>query len=110
MAIRTWIAETLEKGGVPYFPLRHDRVFTAQGLAERGHISGRRVAKAVAVIADDRPALAVLPAPRHLDLEKFAAAARASEAHLAGEGEMARLFPDCEVGAEPPLRHWPGVE
>lgn len=110
MALKGWIRDTLERSGIPYSVLHHDRVFTAQGLAHREHFSGRHVAKTVVLMANGYPVQAVLPASRHMDLAKFAAVLGVADLHLATEGEMRGLFPDCAVGAEPPLRHWKNVE
>lgn len=110
MAILHWIKEDLKKAEVDYAELHHRTAYTAQGVAEAEHVSGRQVAKAVVCFAAGRPLLAVLPANRRVDLKRLAFAAGAPEARLATEAEMARLFPDCDVGAEPPLPHWGLVE
>ena len=45
----------------------------------------------------------MLPAHRRVDLEKLRKWLNAREARLATEQEMSHLFPDCEIGAEPPF-------
>jgi len=89
--------------------LRHPSAYTAQQMAAREHVSGRRVAKVVAALADGRPVELILPATRRVDLERVRQALGAEEARLASEEEMAKVFTDCEVGAIPPMRHWEGV-
>lgn len=110
MATVPWIKSMLESGHVAYQESRHATAITAQEVAEKEHISGRRTAKVVVLIADGRPAQLVLPASLDVDLAAARRALGAREARLATEAEMEDLFRDCELGAEPPLPHWPGVE
>ena len=93
----------LRDQGVPFEHHTHAPVYTAQELAAEEHVPGRDVAKTVIVKADDRFAMCVLPACCKLDLAKAAQALGAKHCRLADESEMARLFPDVEIGAEPPF-------
>jgi Ala-tRNA(Pro) deacylase len=45
----------------------------------------------------------VVPADRNVDLYEVAAAIGVDYVRLATEEELAQLFPDCEVGAMPPV-------
>ena len=110
MSTATWIKNELEQQGVPYQEMHHREAFTAQGVAEREHVTGHRVAKVVIVLADNRPVELVLPASRRVVLDWVREALGAREVRLATEGEMAARFSDCELGAIPPLRHWQNVE
>lgn len=89
--------------GVPYEKHSHPTTYTAQALAEVEHVSGYAVAKPVVVKGATGFTMCVLPAPRHLNLERVAAALGEPSVRLATETEMANLFPDCELGAEPPI-------
>ncbi len=109
MATPAWIRKTLSMRGVPFEELHHTEAYTAQQVAQREHFSGHRVAKVVVVMADDSPVELILPASRHVDLERARAVLGARDMRLATEAEMARFFTDCEVGAIPALRHWKGV-
>ncbi|NLW86248.1 MAG: YbaK/EbsC family protein [Planctomycetes bacterium] len=93
----------LKQHGIPFSTHEHLPAYTAQEVAAEEHISGNRVAKTVVVRAGEQYALCVLPASFKLDLEKVAQALGVREALLADETEMAKLFPDAEVGAESPL-------
>jgi Ala-tRNA(Pro) deacylase len=97
------LADLLEAKGVTYHSLSHPSDATAQMTAAHTHTPGRQFAKTVVVWVDGEFAMAVLPAHRRVDLEKLRRWLNASEARLATEAEMVRLFPDCEVGAEPPF-------
>ena len=110
MATATWIKTELEEKGLPFEELQHAEAYTAQAVAQREHISGHRVAKVVVVMADGRPVQLILPASRRVDLERVRSLLDVGHIRLATEYEIAAQFPDCEVGAIPAWRHWPGVE
>ena len=110
MATATWVREELERTGFAYEELHHTDAWTAQELAEREHVSGHRVAKVVGVLADGKPVELILPASRRVMLDRVRQLLGAKEVRLAAEQELEQLFPDCEVGAIPALRHWRGVD
>lgn len=109
MAVAAWVKEMLDRANVPYQLSHHRRAATALAVAEREHVSGRRVAKTVVVLAPTRPILLVLPATRWVDLDVVAEIAGVPEARLATEEEIEAIFTDSEVGAVPPLKHWTGI-
>jgi Ala-tRNA(Pro) deacylase len=90
--------------------MHHREVYTAQEVAQREHFSGHRVAKVVVVMADGRPVELVLPASRHVNLDRVRTVLHAHEVRLASEDEMKKFFLDCEVGAIPALRHWKNID
>jgi Ala-tRNA(Pro) deacylase len=100
----------LELRGIPFQELHHPEVYTAQEVAQREHFSGHRVAKVVVVLVDGRPVELILPASRHVNLERARTVLHAHEIRLATEEEMKQFFTDCEVGAIPALRHWKDVD
>ncbi len=93
----------LKKQGVPFELHQHETAFTAQQVAQEEHVSGDVVAKSVLVRAGDRYLLCVLQASHKVDLNRLAAVLQSDQCELADEAEIARLFPDAEVGAEPPF-------
>ena len=97
------IRQYLTEHGVRFEAHRHNPAYTAQELAAQEHISGRKTAKAVVVRTPKQFAMCVLPANRKLDMVKTAQALRARQVELVDEAQMARLFPDSEIGAEPPF-------
>jgi Ala-tRNA(Pro) deacylase len=109
MSMPRWISSTLEEEHVPFQIRRHRPCFTAQEVAAAEHVSGHRMAKVVVVKADDELVAVVLPASQRLDMEAVREQLRCSRCRLATEKEIAERFPDCEVGAIPPLPHWDGV-
>lgn len=110
MSSTAWVKNALDIGNLHYERSRHPDAFTAQEVAKREHVSGHQVAKVVAIEADGKPVLLVLPASRRVAISRAREALGAKAARLLGEAEMSLLFPDCEVGAIPPMRHWAGVE
>jgi len=97
------IGEYLRQQGVPFEEHEHPPAYTAQEVAAEEHVSGDIMAKAVVVFAEGKYALCALPASHKLDMDKVAKALKSKSVRLADETEMAKLFPDVEVGAEPPF-------
>jgi len=93
----------LQDRGIDYEKHTHATAYTAQRLADAEHVSGYMVAKPVVVKGASGFAMCVLPAPKRLDTQRVAQALNEEEVELASESEMAELFPDCELGAEPPV-------
>lgn len=83
----------------------HRQAFTIQEVAAVLHEKGMHVAKVFMVWADAQLIMLVLPAPALVDLDQVRIMLNAKEVRRAREAEFARLFPDCDVGAMPPLGH-----
>src|SRR5206468_8043897 len=97
----------LDDQGVNYRLSHHDQTFTSQDLAQAEHISGKNVIKPVLVKADGQFVLCALPATHKVDLMELRNQLRAKECELADESQLRQCFPDCELGAEPPIgRLW----
>jgi len=93
----------LDEMGVRYRTSQHPTAYTAQDLASAEHVPGRQVIKPVVVKADGRFVMCVLPASYRVDLSALRAQLEADEVQLVDEGKLSELFPDCELGAEPPI-------
>jgi Ala-tRNA(Pro) deacylase len=92
--------------------IHHRPAYTANRIAQVLHVPGREMAKTVLLRGDRGYVLAVVPATHRIDLEEIRKKLDLTDLEMAGEGEMGRLFPDCEVGAIPPfgsLYHLPTV-
>jgi Ala-tRNA(Pro) deacylase len=103
MAIPASVSAYLEQHGVSFSVVEHPVAFTAQEEAAATHVPGREWAKAVLCMVDDQPTLAVVPADRLVDLDRFREICGATSVRLATEAELRPLYSDCEVGAMPPL-------
>ena len=97
------IHEFLHEAHVAYTVVPHRPAFTAQEEAAATHVRGRDWAKVVICFVDGEPVEAVVPAPSIVNLDRLLALAGGEAIRLAGEEELERLFPDCEVGAMPPF-------
>ena len=93
----------LDRRQVPYRHTTHPLAFTAREVARVEHVPERRVAKTIVFLADDQYGMAVLPADSLVDLQELRLVLDMPRLRLATEKELAELFPDCEVGAMPPM-------
>ncbi len=100
---RERITALLDKEKISYRVVSHPKAYSALRLAESIHVPGREVAKVVIVRAKEEYGMVVLPASHDLDLTRFAHAIGAEAVSLLEERELKEIFPDCEVGAMPPL-------
>jgi len=104
------IKKYLSDNGVQFTTGTHAPQFTAQEVAAAEHVPGIEVAKVVVLKADDRFVMTVLPAPKLVDVDKVASLLNSQKVRFADETEMRGLFPDSELGAEPPFGNLYGLE
>jgi len=97
------INDFLKAQGVHFSVHEHPPAYTAQEVAAEEHVSGDMLAKSVIVKAGGEYVMCVLPASYKLDMDKVADFLGVKSVRLADETEMAELFPDAEVGSEPPF-------
>lgn len=97
------LEQYLSAHNVAYQIHHHPQAYTAQQIAAREHVSGKKVAKSVVVSADNQLALLVLPAAQRVDLDKVRTFLGAQKVSLVNERALQNIFPDCEVGAIPPF-------
>ncbi len=93
----------LRRKRIPFQTIHHSPAFTAQELAASEHVSGDQVAKTVVVKVDGEFRLLVLPASYVVRMDRLRESLEAEQVELADEEELAQLFPDCELGAMPPM-------
>lgn len=110
MSVSKRTKEFLDSQDISYEVIQHTPAYTAQEVAAVTHISGSEVAKVVMVKVGEQFVMAVLPASKRLDLSALQQTIASKEhPRLAGEKEFGELFPDCELGAEPPLGNLYGL-
>ena len=100
MGISRTLERFLRSEGVSFDLAPHPRTMSSAATAEAADIAGMKLAKAVIVEDTQRYFAVVIPSTLHVDL----GAVRAKlgrQCGLATEPEIARLFPDCELGAVP---------
>lgn len=110
MSVNLRLRKYLDGHQIKYQVIHHSPAFTAPEIAEMAHESGRGFAKTVVVKADGRMVMVVLPAHERVDLHALRDRCGAHRVELAGEEELAELFPDCEVGAMPPFGELYGLK
>jgi Ala-tRNA(Pro) deacylase len=99
----TVVTEHLEKQGIRFELLPHPPTTTALAEAEVLDLEPDEVVKAVVLDVSTGHAIAVVPASRRIDLDLLREALGEHDARLASEDEIARDFPEFELGAMPPL-------
>ena len=93
----------LEREGVPYEVVEHERTQTAAAEARAAGVPAADVAKTVVLRDDEGLRLAVIPASERLDMHKLRQALASKGLRLVTEQEMADEFDQFEVGAVPPF-------
>jgi Ala-tRNA(Pro) deacylase len=83
--------------------LEHPQTFTALETAQAQHVPGRQMVKTVVVEADGKLLMCVLAAVQKMDFAKLKAFLGCRKVGLADEQKVALLFPDDEMGAQPPF-------
>ncbi len=104
------IKDYLEKSNVAFDSIIHPVAFSAQNTAATAHIKGKDFAKTVIIKLDGNLAMAVVPASKKIDFEELKQVLPVKKIELATELEFRSKFPDCEIGAMPPLGNLYGME
>ncbi|MCC6888799.1 MAG: YbaK/EbsC family protein [Hyphomicrobiales bacterium] len=99
------IAPTLQKYldcNVTYEVISHEPTLSSSRTAQACHVSGDRLAKAIVLRRNSDYLLAIVPASHHVRLAELKQEL-GDDVDLADENELKRLFPDCALGAVPPV-------
>ena len=109
MTIAASVQNLLIHEGVNFELIEHARTLDSTHAAQAAHVPGAQLAKGT-LLKDDRGfVIAVVPATRKVDLgamhRNFG-----RPLGLATEGEVEKLFGDCEPGAVPPLGAAYGID
>jgi len=103
MSILTRWLEYLDRNGIRYSHSVHEPAQTALETAEAERIPPHDLAKTVVYAGVNGFGIAVVAADELVDLLEVGRLLGTSYMRLADEGELAELFPDCELGAMPPF-------
>jgi Ala-tRNA(Pro) deacylase len=101
-AIDRWI-KYLDRMQIHYSHSTHPWSRTALETASAENVPPRELAKIVVYWAENGFGFAVVTADQFVDLPKVARLLGLSKIRLATKVELARLFPNCEIGAMPPF-------
>jgi Ala-tRNA(Pro) deacylase len=97
------VTEHLHERGGAFEVIPHERAYTSVAEARALGIAADEVVKTVVVKAAAGYVLVAVPGYRRLDMPLVRRALGDHHAQLASEEELARDFPDYELGALPPL-------
>ena len=103
------LRDYLDEHGVRYQLSHHPAAYTSQQLAAAAHVPGGRVIKPVVVDADGQFVMCALPACYRIDLDELRNSLHADKVRIVDEQTLGRLFPDIELGAEPPIGRLFGI-
>ena len=109
MTIAAKLERHLAEQQTEYELLSHPHTGSSHETAEAAHVPEDHIAKGVLVRGGEDYYLAVIPADRWL---KMGAVNHelSRDLELASEKELGAIFPDCEVGAVPPIGKAYGIE
>lgn len=109
MTITSTLQGYLRESGVDPQTVTHPKTLSASRTAQASHVPGDRVAKGVLVKDEKGFLLAVIPASHHIEMDSLCRLT-GRELRLADEDEVADAFPDCAIGAVPPMGAPYGLE
>lgn len=81
----------------------HRTAYTAREVATAEHLPPAEVAKTVVIHSEIGYAMLVVPGNQLVDFQEVRAELGLQQLRMATEHELASLFPDCELGAMPPV-------
>src|SRR5712691_12403025 len=99
------LTRVLDEAGVRYDLLPHARTGSAVAEAKALGVAAAEVAKTIVVTSPEGYVRAVLPASERIDLRKLREIRGGGkhDVHLASESDLARDYPEFELGAVPPV-------
>lgn len=97
------VTEYLERKGVPFEAISHEKTYTTIDEARALGIEADEVVKTLLLDTSSGHALAVIPGDRRLDMRLVEDVVGDKHAHLATEQEIERDLPGIELGSLPPL-------
>jgi Ala-tRNA(Pro) deacylase len=102
MSISVAVQNSILREAVHYDVVRHSWSNSSSHTAQLAHVPGDRLAKPVLLEDEAGFVMAVIPATHRVDLGVVGRMMK-RKLGLASESELGDIFPDCEVGAIPPI-------
>ena len=102
MAIAETVKNYLAQKAVDYNLPSHSHSGSSHETSEASHVREDHIAKGVIVKDASGYAMVVVPASNYVEMKRLRMELD-RELELVEEDEFAKLFPDCEPGAVPPL-------
>ena len=97
------LREFLQANQALYTHSVHKVAYTAREVASAEHLPPAEVAKIVVVHSEVGYAMLVVPGNQLIDFQEVRADLGFQQLRMATEHELSSLFPDCELGAMPPV-------
>ncbi|MDH5356819.1 MAG: YbaK/EbsC family protein [Gammaproteobacteria bacterium] len=102
MTISSTLNEFLNQQKVPFELIPHPHTSSSMDTVRQAQVPGNRLAKAVVVKQDDKYSMVIVPSVEQVDLAMLRDEL-GRKLELATESELGEIFPDCEIGAVPPI-------
>lgn len=102
MSLSPSVVRHLDSHNIPFEVIAHRHSNTSLEAARSARVTPAQLAKGVVVRHREQYRMCVLPAS-HLLIMDWVDRDYHGHYRLAGEEDLAALFPDCETGAVPPL-------
>lgn len=99
----------LKTSGAEYQMVTHPPSETTEATAQAAHVPPDHIAKGILLRDESGPVLAVVPGDQWLRVHAVQELLN-RPVELASEAELAAVFPDCRVGAVPPLGPAYGIQ
>lgn len=109
MSISPTLHAYLKDKNIEFDVLYHQHTGSSSETAQASHIPGNNLAKGVVLSREGGFTLAVVPASCHVKLDAVGELIP-GPIRLASEEEIESIFPDCEVGAVPPIGAAYGID
>jgi len=103
MTLPKRLIDYLDDMGVNYRVRAHEPSHTSAQSARMAHVMPQHLAKPVLLEDDIGCFMAVVPADHEVNIGTLARMLDRHELHLADERRIADIFPDCDLGAMPPV-------
>jgi Ala-tRNA(Pro) deacylase len=103
------LQEYLDQHVARYTHSVHPLAYTARQVARAEEVPPHEVAKTIVFFGDHGYGMAILPANRLVNMQELREALGFNRLRLATEEELAGLFPDAELGAQPPFGNLYGM-
>ncbi|WP_444903761.1 aminoacyl-tRNA deacylase [Microbulbifer sp. CnH-101-E] len=109
MTIAARLSQYLNDQSVDYHLIQHPHTRTSRESAHAAHVREDQVAKAILLRDKEGFVMAVIPASSSLDLRAVHTETGRNDLEMVAENELGSVFPDCELGALPPVGQAYGI-
>ncbi|WP_226648828.1 aminoacyl-tRNA deacylase [Microbulbifer variabilis] len=109
MTIAARLSQYLNDQSVDYHLIQHPHTRTSRESAHSAHVREDQVAKAILLRDKEGFVMVVIPASSSLDLRAVHMETGRNSLEMVAENELGSIFPDCELGALPPVGQAYGI-